>query len=161
MKKQEKIILEINNQFVFRKFPKFKEVLKNSGGISITIAKKSQKFKHKFKNGFTISLLLCDENEILHLNNEFRQKNYVTNVLSFEDGDEIDGIIHLGDLAICIPKVKEEAKLQKKTFKTHFIHLFVHGILHLLGFDHEIEQERIEMEEFEDRILEEIAKLDA
>lgn len=161
MKKQEKIILEINSQFVFRKFAKFKELLKNSAEISITIAKQSQKFKHKFKNGCIISLLLCDENEILHLNNEFRHKNYVTNVLSFEDGDEIDGIIHLGDLAICIPKVKKEAKLQKKTFKTHFIHLFVHGILHLLGFDHEIEQERIEMEGLEDRILEEIAKLDA
>jgi len=157
MKKQEKITLQINNRFVFRKFPKFKEILENSARISMTIAKKSQ----KFKNACTISLLLCDENEILHLNNEFRHKNYVTNVLSFEDGDEIDGIVHLGDLAICITKVKEEAKLQKKTFKTHFIHLFVHGVLHLLGFDHEIEQERVEMEELEDKILEEIAKLDA
>ena len=161
MKKQQKITLEINNQFVFRKFPKFKEILENSAEISIKIAKKSQKFKHKFKSECTISLLLCDENEILRLNNEFCAKNYITNVLSFEDGDEIDGIIHIGDIAICIQKVKNEAKLQKKTFKTHFIHLFVHGILHLLGFDHEIEQERLEMEEFEDKILEEIAKLDA
>ena len=157
MKKQGKITLDINNQIIFRKFPKFKEILIISAEISLKIAKKSQ----KFKNGCTMSLLLCDENEILRLNNEFCAKNYVTNVLSFEDGEKIDGVVHLGDLAICIPKVKSEAKLQKKTFKTHFIHLFAHGILHLLGFDHEIEQERIEMEELEDRILEEIAKLDA
>lgn len=156
MKKHAKITLEVNNQIIFRKFPKFKEILEISADISVKNAKKTQ----KFKNGCTISLLLCDENEILRLNQEFCAKNYVTNVLSFEDGEKIDGIIHLGDIAICIPKVKNEAKLQKKTFKTHFIHLFIHGILHLLGFDHEIEQERIEMEGFEDKILEKIAKLD-
>lgn len=151
------IKLETNNQVEFRKFPKFKEILTNSAKISIKIAKKSQ----KFKNGGTISLLLCDEAEILRLNNEFRHKNYVTNVLSFEDCEEIDGIIHIGDIAMCIPKIKDEAKSQKKTFKTHFTHLFVHGVLHLLGFDHEIEQERIEMEALEDAILEEIIKFHA
>lgn len=151
------IKLQTNNQINFRKFPKFTKILKNSAEISIKIAKKSQ----KLTNSCTISLLLCDETEIIRLNNEFRHKNYVTNVLSFEDGDEIDGIIHLGDIAMCIPKIKDEAKSQKKTFKTHFTHLFVHGTLHLLGLDHEVEHERIEMEALEDEILEEIIKLQA
>ncbi len=112
MQKME-IKLQTNNQINFRKFPKFTKILENSAKISIKIAKKSQ----KLKNVCTISLLLCDETEILRLNNEFRHKNYVTNVLSFEDGDEIDGIIHLGDIAMCIPKIKDEAKSQKNASK--------------------------------------------
>ena len=59
---------------------------------------------------------------------------------------------------MCIPKIKEEADIEKKTFKTHFVHLFIHGVLHLLGFDHETQQEQVEMEGLEDKILEELTK---
>ncbi len=146
------IEVEINKQVEFRKFPQFEKILNIASNLAI---KTSGVVKNK---KYSISLLLCDETEILRLNNEFRCKNYVTNVLSFEDGDILEGILYLGDIAMCIPKIKEEADIEKKTFKTHFVHLFIHGVLHLLGFDHETQQEQVEMEGLEDKILEELTK---
>ncbi len=150
------IILEINTQVAFRKFTNFRGILKFCTETTICQSNFG-KFSKKRKK-ISVSLLLCDSTEILRLNKEFRHKDYITNVLSFEDGDEIDGILNLGDIAMCVEKVKEEAKIAKKTFKTHFIHLFCHGILHLLGFDHETPQQQTEMEAIEDKIMEIIAK---
>ncbi len=67
------------------------------------------------------------------LNHDFRGKDYATNVLSFVY--ETDPVI--GDLVVCLPVVKREAKEQKKPFKAHLAHMIVHGMLHLQGYDHE------------------------
>jgi probable rRNA maturation factor len=151
-----KIILEINKQTYFKKFPNFDKILEFC--IETTLLQGNfGKFSKKIKK-ISVSLLICNAEEILRLNNTFRNKNYVTNVLSFEDGDEFDGVLNIGDIAMCVEKIKEEAKISKKTFKTHFIHLFCHGVLHLIGFDHETPYEQTEMEAIEDKIMEIIAR---
>ena len=76
--------------------------------------------------------------EIQVLNKEYRNKNQVTNVLSFQSDipDEVEESI-LGDVVICVDVVKEEALFGNKKFGDHLTHMAVHGILHLIGHDHE------------------------
>ena len=76
--------------------------------------------------------------EIQVLNKEYRDKNQVTNVLSFQGDipDEVEESI-LGDVVICVDVVREEALFGNKKFGDHLTHMAVHGILHLLGHDHE------------------------
>ena len=75
--------------------------------------------------------------EIQVLNKEYRDKNQVTNVLSFQSDipDEVEESI-LGDVVICVDVVREEALFGNKKFGDHLTHMAVHGILHLLGHDH-------------------------
>jgi probable rRNA maturation factor len=77
------------------------------------------------------------------LNRTWRGKDKPTNVLSFEGGD----------LAICAPVVAREAREQGKTASAHWAHMVVHGVLHLLGYDHENDQEAAQMEARETKIL--------
>ena len=92
------------------------------------------------------------------LNKEYRGKDKPTNVLSFPF-DDMAGLPEeetrlLGDLVICAPVVRKEAKKQDKRPKDHWAHMVVHGTLHLLGYDHIEEAEASEMEALEARILE-------
>ncbi len=97
---------------------------------------------------------LVDRQESLQLNAQYRHKNKATNVLSFPaDLPEEVGLALLGDIIICTPIVAEEARDQHKTAEAHWAHLTIHGILHLLGHDHQLEQEASEMESLETRIL--------
>ena len=105
----------------------------------------------KSKRGFTI--LLADDAKLKELNAQFRGKNKPTNVLSFPalgDGP------YLGDIAIAFGVTAQEAKDGGKTFAAHATHLVVHGVLHLLGYDHERDREAREMEALEIRILAEL-----
>lgn len=146
------ILIEINRQVKFRKFKNFDLYLQK-------ITQKALNLQKYRKNCYSISLLICNDNTIQELNHQFRGKNKPTNVLSFPDGDRFDGKILLGSIAISVETVKNEAKHQKKPFKTHFLHMFCHSILHLLGMNHEQEQERVEMEKTEDQIMDYISKL--
>ena len=75
--------------------------------------------------------------EIQVLNKEYRSKNQVTNVLSFQsDVPEEVGELILGDVVICVDVVREEAIVGGKTFSDHLSHMAIHGILHLIGHDH-------------------------
>ena len=75
--------------------------------------------------------------EIQVLNKEYRSKNQVTNVLSFQsDVPEEIGERILGDVVICVDVVREEAVVGGKTFSDHLSHMAIHGILHLIGHDH-------------------------
>ncbi|MDA0617498.1 MAG: rRNA maturation RNase YbeY [Proteobacteria bacterium] len=141
------IEIEINKQLSFRKFRNFDATL------FFAIQKALELTKHSIDVAYNISLLLCDDEYISQLNAQYRQKNYATNVLSFEDGEVMDDVKFLGDIAISIPTITQEAAEQGKTFRTHFIHMFVHGALHLLGFDHQTPQEVQIMEAMEDEIL--------
>jgi probable rRNA maturation factor len=101
-----------------------------------------------------ISLRIVDEAEITALNSDYRNKQGPTNVLSFPADlpDEVATPL-LGDIVICAPVVEREAGEQNKTLAAHWAHLLVHGTLHLLGYDHEHEQEAAEMEARETNIL--------
>ncbi len=102
---------------------------------------------------------LVDENEIRQLNKTYRGKDKTTNVLSFpcdipkEVGESI-----LGDVVICVAVVKSEATSKNKTFKNHLLHIAVHGILHLLGFDHIDDNDAVKMEALEIKILQKLTK---
>ncbi|MDE1891298.1 MAG: rRNA maturation RNase YbeY [Betaproteobacteria bacterium] len=103
-------------------------------------------------NSCDITLRLVDRREGTKLNTLYRHKNYPTNVLTFELGKSHDGKI-IGDIVICCPVVKEEAKQQKKKLHDHYAHLLVHGVLHLQGFDHQNNKQAKEMETLEINIL--------
>jgi probable rRNA maturation factor len=94
--------------------------------------------------------------EMTSLNSTYRHKKGPTNVLSFpfDHSDEIDlDIPLLGDIVICVDVVNQEAVSQSKTAEAHWAHMVVHGTLHLLGFDHEIESDAVIMESHETTIL--------
>ena len=93
---------------------------------------------------------VVDEAESKQLNHTYRAKNKPTNVLSF-GYEDIDS--YLGDLVICLPVVETEALEQNKTTHDHMAHMIVHGILHLLGYNHENETEAQVMEDLERSIL--------
>ncbi len=99
-----------------------------------------------------------NKDEIQQLNKTYRHKDKTTNVLSFPSDlpVEIDEAI-LGDVVICIDVVIEEAQVQQKVFSDHLLHMAIHGTLHLLGFDHLVESEALEMEALEVKILEKLS----
>lgn len=101
-----------------------------------------------------LAIRLVDEAESQALNRDYRHKDAPTNVLSFpaELPDGVDLPI-LGDLVICAPVVAREADDQGKPVTAHWAHLTIHGVLHLLGFDHKTVQEAEVMEDQERRIM--------
>lgn len=104
-----------------------------------------------------ISIVLADDNFVQNLNKTYRGKNKPTNVLSFpQDPEPGAGEINLGDVVLAYQTVKKEAQSQGKSFMDHASHLLVHGILHLLGHDHENDEEAKEMESLEIKILEKL-----
>ena len=96
-----------------------------------------------------ITILLTDDVRLKALNRQFRGKRKATNVLSFpcrEPG-------YLGDIAVAYGTVAREAEEQHKSFSDHAVHLAVHGVLHLAGYDHESEADALAMETLETQIL--------
>ena len=107
--------------------------------------------KHELK----VNLKLVSSKEMMKLNEEFREKISDTNVLSFPVAEEIQKISgELGDIAISIPYVQTELKSLNRDLDDHMMHLLAHGILHLLGFDHQKNQDANIMEAQEIKYLE-------
>lgn len=107
-----------------------------------------------------LSLLFTDDAHIKVLNRDWRGKDKATNVLSFPafaiaPGDPLPPM--LGDIALAYETISSEAALEEKTFEHHLTHLIVHGLLHLLGYDHETEGEAEEMETLERQVLARLA----
>jgi probable rRNA maturation factor len=91
------------------------------------------------------------------LNARYRGRDYSTNVLSFAGaGLAPDGRCFLGELVICAPVVAHEARAQGKTLAAHWAHMTVHGVLHLLGFDHEAAAEARKMAAREVQVLDQL-----
>lgn len=102
----------------------------------------------KYENS-EVSVILTNDKEIQQINKQYRNIDKPTNVLSFELGDDI----LLGDIFISIDTVQREANLEKITVVEHTAHMLVHGVLHLLGYDHIKDDEAEIMEEKETKIL--------
>lgn len=102
--------------------------------------------------GIELTIRLVDADEGRSLNQAYRERDYATNVLTFEYGPDPEGIWR-GDIVLCVPVLEREAREQGKDFHDHAAHLTVHGMLHALGFDHLEEDEAAEMEALETRIL--------
>ena len=105
-----------------------------------------------------ITVRIVDEEEGRELNRDYRGKDYATNVLTFayDEGEDMplpEGLPLMGDLVLCRQVVEREAAEQGKPLDAHYAHLSVHGMLHLQGFDHEIDAEADAMEAQERSIL--------
>lgn len=100
-----------------------------------------------------LSIVLVDDAFIQNLNKKYRNKDKPTNVLSFPQDDDFS----LGDIVLALETIERESKEQNKLFEHHLSHLVVHGTLHLLGYDHETDEEAEEMETLEVKILSELA----
>ena len=103
---------------------------------------------------YALVIRVVDNEESRALNYEYRKRDKPTNVLSFPMGvyDETEAYV-LGDIVVCADLVAEEAAQQDKVAEAHWAHLTVHGVLHLLGFDHESAHQALEMETREVEIL--------
>lgn len=103
------------------------------------------------------NMLFTDDDTITHINAEWRGKNYATNVLSFPSPDDMPvppgEARPLGDIVMASGAVFREAEEQGKSLPDHTTHLIVHGLLHLLGHDHEEDAEAEQMERLETEIL--------
>lgn len=102
-----------------------------------------------------LTIRLVDEPEGAELNRRYRGRRGPTNVLSFpfEPPPGLPATDLIGDLAICVPVVEREAREQGKALEAHWAHMVVHGVLHLLGYDHRADAEAAEMEGLETLIL--------
>lgn len=110
-----------------------------------------------------LTIRLVDEAEMIALNQQYRQKAAPTNVLSFPFETELQEFLAeplLGDIIICIPVVAREAAAQKITEQSHWAHLVIHGVLHLLGYDHIEENEAVIMENLESDIMQHLGFAD-
>lgn len=104
-----------------------------------------------------VTVRLVENSEMCELNREYRGKDSPTNVLSFPcDWDLPDEPRLLGDIVIAVQVVNEEAKTQKKKMEAHWAHIVIHGLLHLLDYDHIDENDAEIMETLEKRILAEL-----
>jgi len=104
-----------------------------------------------------INLRLLNDKEMKKLNMQFRQKDKTTNVLSFPNDDiSVKQTKNIGDIAISVEYVKAEAKKEGKTFDDHIIHMLAHGVYHILGYDHENNENAVIMESKEIQTLKKI-----
>jgi probable rRNA maturation factor len=114
--------------------------------------KVSRWIRHALSEDAEITVRIVNAEEGQRLNREFRQKDYATNVLTF---DYAQAPV-MADLVLCAPVVAQEAKAQGKTLQAHYAHLLVHGSLHAQGWDHETASDADEMEAYETAILKEL-----
>ncbi|NMM08506.1 rRNA maturation RNase YbeY [Polaromonas sp.] len=107
--------------------------------------------RHALAQDAEITVRIVGAEEGQTLNRDYRQKDYATNVLTFDYTQEP---LVTADLVLCAPVVEREAKENKKTLQAHYAHLLVHGTLHAQGYDHETgEQDAQTMEALEVKLL--------
>jgi probable rRNA maturation factor len=106
------------------------------------------------RDDFELNLRIVDELESADFNQQYRGKTGATNVLSFPfDAVTPEPLPILGDLVVCAPVVNREASEQQKTTEAHWAHIIVHGVLHLLGYDHIDDKDAEQMEGLETAIM--------
>ncbi len=105
-----------------------------------------------YKN-YDVSIFFSTPDTIKNLNNQYRKKNYVTDVLSFSQMEGIEKIntTFLGDIVICVEKAIEQSNELNHTLDSEINFLILHGVLHLVGYDHEVDDG--EMERLEKKIF--------
>ncbi len=114
----------------------------------------------EYGQGAEVSLSIVSAETIRSMNDDWREKDKPTNVLAFATEDIPNVVMppnvprHLGDIVICADVVRDEAEAQNKPVEAHWMHLTVHGMLHLLGYDHMEPEEAERMESLERQVLE-------
>ena len=115
--------------------------------------------KHENAEGSIFSIIFVGDDEIHEINRDYRKVDRVTDVISFafeDDGEKLYNDIRvLGDIYICIPQMQRQAKEYGHSEKRELAFLTVHGLLHLLGYDHMTEQDEKTMFGLQELILDE------
>ncbi|MBP6562713.1 MAG: rRNA maturation RNase YbeY [Neisseriaceae bacterium] len=122
-----------------------------------------QALKNEYRQA-EIGIMICDEAEARQYNHDYRGKDYATNVLSFalNEGDDFASMmpeavgaakVLRGDMVLCTDVVAKEAAEQNISLTAHYAHLVIHGVLHLMGYDHEQDDEAEVMEALEINVL--------
>ena len=126
--------------------------------IALPRHKVARWIRHALAADAEITVRIVGLEEGRALNRDYRQKDYATNVLTFDYTREP---LVTADLVLCAPVVEQEAREQGKTLQAHYAHLLVHGTLHAQGWDHETgEQDAQEMEAYETAIMQELGFAD-
>ena len=108
----------------------------------------------------SLNIAFFTKTKMQDMNKKFAGKDSPTNVLSFPSNEDIKGVRFLGDIAICSELIKDEATAQGKNVQHHLMHIFIHGVLHLSGFDHAEQSSAEQMEAFEVRVLKKLGVAD-
>ena len=129
------------------KFPMYKKY------INKTVFETLNMVDYDNNKNLEISFFLTSDKNIKVLNNKFRNKNKATNVLSFPMMHKIDGYNLLGDIVISCDKIIDESMIKKIKKYEYLSYIVIHGLLHLLGYDHKTNQQYKEMNLLEIKIL--------
>ena len=135
-----------------KNLPSYKKCISNSVNQIFKIIKFSS------NNEVSISFLLTSNSEIKLLNQQYRNKNKPTNVLSFPMNEKIENKNYLGDVVIACEKIIDESYEQNIKKYKYLSKMTIHGVLHLLGYKHDTERQFNKMNSIEKNILEEMYK---
>lgn len=113
------------------------------------------------KNKGSISIIFTNDSSIRKLNKDYRNKDCPTNVLSFPNSyDMIEFSEELGDVFLAFETINKESIEYLKSFKEHSTHMIIHGILHILGYDHINDLDALIMENYESLIMKNLGFVD-
>lgn len=107
--------------------------------------------KHEQASFDSVEVAYVDEEEIIRVNKEFLQRDYVTDIISFsydEDDSNIEGTLYC-----CLPRIIDQAKEFDQPIEKEFLRILIHGLLHLIGYDDQTDTEKAEMTRLEDQYL--------
>lgn len=121
----------------------------------------------KVKKNFEVSLFLVGENKMKLLNKQYRGQNCVSDVLAFSQLESKEhfilpktSVLSLGDVIICYPQAKRQAKKYRHSVFTEIAILFIHGLIHLLGINHEVGPRQAKrMMELEEKVIKKLKLL--
>ena len=156
------IYFKINGScyIIMNRFEVIDEYGYNYDNILYKVIKKALKFENVKSAIFTI--IFVDEQKIQELNKNYRSLDKVTDVISFayEDNEvkKIGKIRVLGEIFVCIPRMKEQAKEYNHSETRELCFLCIHGLFHLLGYDHQTKEEEKIMFDHQERVLDEYNK---
>ena len=145
----QSISFNLDNPQWEKEFPEYKTI------ISDAVKKTFQSENVESQNNY-ISVLLTSDDNIRELNLKYRNKNKATNVLAFPIKESIEQKNYIGDLAISLEKIIFESNKYKIKKNKYLSQITIHGILHLLGYDHIKDDDYEVMNKIEDRIIKEL-----
>tara|TARA_B100000530_G_scaffold150149_1_gene94283 strand:- start:2033 stop:2497 length:465 start_codon:yes stop_codon:yes gene_type:complete len=117
-----------------------------------------QQSNRAYDFNISVNIRIVGREEGAEINKKFKKKNSPTNVLAFEGDPAKENQLgidspSIGDIVVCYPVVEKESYELKKTVEDHFIHMIIHGFLHLMGYDHQDDQEEQEMNDLTYKVL--------
>ena len=145
----QSISFNLDNKRWEKEFPEYKTIIYDA------VKKTFQSENVNYENSH-ISVLLTSDNNIKDLNLKYRNKNKATNVLAFPIQELIEKKNYIGDLAISLEKILFESNKYKIKKNKYLSKITIHGILHLLGYDHINDDDYEIMNKIEDKIIKEI-----